>query len=262
MRIVKCGAVPVLCQMLQSGSLTLIESSVTALMILSSTSLNKVTIAASGAVQLLLIEILDYSSCVGEQAKLDAISTLLNLSTCARCTPCLVSSGVVVLLVGVLFGLNKASEIVEKTMELMEKLVCSSTEALQEVANVDGAIQQLIEAVEEGSEQCREHALGVLLVMCRSCKDKYRGLFLREGIMPGLLQVSVDGNWRGREMGRELLEILRDGRGVGKSCESMGSCGGKGELVERLMEEIDSRGEKGSGRTLRLVEKMIAKLRA
>ncbi|CAM8988747.1 unnamed protein product [Rhodiola kirilowii] len=261
-RIVRSGAVPVLCEMLRCGSLGLIQQAVTGLMILSSCSSNKVTIAASGAVEL-LIEILDYSSClISEQAKLDAISTLLNLSTCPNLIPLLVSSGVVMAMVGLLLGSDKASEIVEKATELMEKLVCESSLAVEEVDRVEGATQLLIETVEEGSSQCKEYALGTLLVLCQSCREKYRGMFLREGIIPGLLQVSVDGTWRGREMSRELLEILREGSST-KDCSGVSSSSaGKGELVERIMEEIDSRGEKGLDRTLRLVEKMIAKLKA
>uniref|UniRef100_A0A7N0REY0 Uncharacterized protein n=1 Tax=Kalanchoe fedtschenkoi TaxID=63787 RepID=A0A7N0REY0_KALFE len=131
-RIVKCGAVPVLCEMLgSSGSLTLMEQAVTGLMILSSCSANKATIAASGAVQL-LADILGCGCYLSEQAKLDAISTLHNLSTCPHLIPTLVSSGVVSVMVGVLFESDKCSEMAEKAAELVEKLVSSDGGALQE----------------------------------------------------------------------------------------------------------------------------------
>ncbi|KAM1009558.1 hypothetical protein ACFX2I_045068 [Malus domestica] len=44
----------------------------------------------------------------------------------------------------------------------------------------------------------------------RACREKYRGLILREGAMPGLLQLSMDGTWTAKATAQELLFLLKD----------------------------------------------------
>ncbi|KAL5793251.1 hypothetical protein ACOSP7_001845 [Xanthoceras sorbifolium] len=267
-RIVKSGVVPVLLQLLQCQSETLIELAVAAMLILSSCKANKLVIASSGTIQL-LVEILngDYvsdnnndnkdnsNSIISVQAKLDAIATLHNLSTCHQVIPSIVSSGLTYILLHLVHNSEKSSELPEKAISLLENIVSLSENALQEVAATGGAIRALVEVIEEGSSQCKEHAVAILLLICRNRRDKHRVLILREGVMPGLLQLSVDGTWRAKNMARELLLLLRD-----CSKYSSRSKQSKNELMEQIMEEIDAEGERVSGTTLRLVEEMIAKL--
>ncbi|KAK9271494.1 hypothetical protein L1049_001853 [Liquidambar formosana] len=259
-RIAKSGALPVLLNLLQCQRESLMDLAIAALMILSSCAANKLAIASSGAIQLLL-EILniDYTheniNNISMQAKLDTISTLHNLSTSPHITPSMVSSNVVVSLLQLIYGTDKSSKLVEKAMALLEKIVSSSEIALQETAGTGGAIQALVETIEEGSPQCKEHAVGILLLICQSSRDTYRGLILREGVMPGLLQVSVDGTWRAKELAQDLLLLLRDCSSCGARSKQL-----KNELVEQIMEEIDTGGEKVVGKALRLVEEMIEKL--
>lgn len=153
---------------------------------------------------------------------------------------------------------EKSSEYVGKAVALLEDIVSLSKDALQETAGTSGAIRALVETVEEGSPQCREHAVRILLFICKSCREKYRGLILREGVMPGLLQLSVDGTWEAKNMAGELLLLLRD-------CASYGSRNkqSKHEMIEQIMQEIDAEeGRVVDTTTLRLVEEMIAKLSA
>lgn len=116
----------------------------------------------------------------------------------------------------------------------------------------------LVEAVEEGSETCKEHAAGILVMICKSSRETYRGLILREGIMPGLLQLSVDGTWRGREKANALLLLLRDCSNGGSS-SSRGKHSKKNVMFAKVMRQID-RGER-AGTCNEMVEEMIAKLR-
>lgn len=145
-------------------------------------------------------------------------------------------------------------------MALLEKILSSSDTALREsTAGSDatgsgGALQALVEAVEEGSPQCQEHAVGILLVICRSCRERYRGMILMEGAMAGLLQLSVDGTRRAKEMAKALIMLLRDG-----SSRVLRNNQRKNEMLERVMGLID-REERG-GTELRMVEEMIAQLR-
>ncbi|KAK7858379.1 u-box domain-containing protein 7 [Quercus suber] len=176
--------------------------------ILSSCTVNKLAIASSGTIQH-LIQFLngDYGgvnnlNSIITQAKLDAIATLHNLSTCDQIIPSIASS---------------------------EKALC-------EIASTHGVICAKVETMEDGSPQCQEHAVGILLLICQSNKERYRGLLLREGVMPGLLQLSVHGTWRAKDMARELLLLLRD-----CSSYSLRNEQPKVKLIEAIMQEIDAR---------------------
>ncbi|KAJ0054654.1 hypothetical protein Pint_02816 [Pistacia integerrima] len=258
-RIVKSGVVPVLLELIQCESEALIELTLAAMLILSSCAANKLAIASSGAIQL-IVGILNgdlgnNNGGISIQAKIDAIATLHNLSTCHQLIPPIVSSGVIYPLLQIIHGSEKSSELAEKAIALLENIVSLSENALQEIAATGCAIRAFVEVIEEGSLQCKEHAVSILLMLCQSCRDRYRGSILREGVMPGLLQLSVDGTWRAKNMARELLLLLRD-------CSDYGSRStqSKHELMEQIMQEIDSEGERVAETTLRLVEEMIAKL--
>ncbi|XWS30405.1 hypothetical protein CRYUN_Cryun24cG0114600 [Craigia yunnanensis] len=260
-RIVKAGVIPVLIDLLQCQSEELIELTIAAMLILSSCTANKLVIASSGTIQL-LVEMLNLVNADANeicsfsmQARIDTIATLQNLSTCHQIMPSIASSGVIYSLLQLIHCSEKASELTEKAMALLENIVSSSENSIQETASTGGAIRILVEAVEEGSPQCKEHAVGILLHICQSCRDKYRGLILMEGVMPGLLQLSVDGTWRAKSMARELLLLLRD-------CSNYASTSKQSnhELMEQIMQAIDADGEKVTGTTLSLVEEMITKL--
>ena len=139
-------------------------------------------------------------------------------------------------------------------MALLERIVSSSERALKETASTEGAIRALVEALEEGSPMCKEHAVGILFLICQSCRERNRGLILREGVMPGLLQLSVDGTWRGKEMARDLLLLLRDCSGGSSRRKQKW----KNVLLEQAMEQIDADERLGMG--LRMVEETIEKL--
>lgn len=144
-----------LLDVLQCENELLVELGVAALLTLSSCASNKLEIAASGTIPLLL-ELLNsqaYNS-MSLQANLDILSILHNLSTCHQLIPSIVSSGGVATLLGLI---SLASEtktegevIVEKAMVLLENIVSLSRIGLEEAAGTDGAIQCLVEAMEEG----------------------------------------------------------------------------------------------------------------
>ncbi|GAB2283717.1 hypothetical protein Dimus_018213 [Dionaea muscipula] len=261
-RIAKSGAMPILIALLQCERAEMIELAITTLFILSSCAGNKLMIASSGAIPL-LVELLargdtyhhDNNSSISiisisVQAKIDAISTLHNLSTSKQLIPRLISSGLMSYLLQEIIG-ESSKRSVEKSMALLESIVSSSDAGLKRVAAAEGAVQALVETIEEGSPECKEHAVGILLLMCQSCRDKYRGILLREGVMPGLLQLSVEGTWRAKNLARTLLLLLRE-------CSSSRELK-KSEILEQIMERIDA--EDGfNGTSLSLVEQMIAKL--
>ncbi|XP_024181937.1 U-box domain-containing protein 6 [Rosa chinensis] len=263
-RILKYGALPAVLSLLQCGSKALMELTITALMILSSCKANKLSIASSGAIEQ-IIEILnrDYANANGMntnkdtitismQARLDAVATLHNLSTCHHIMPSLVSSGVVSSLLQIIRSCEKPSQLVEKAIALLDDIVSSSKIPLKETAGTCGAIGALVETLEEGSMESKEHAVRILLFICQSCRENYGGLILREGVMPGLLQLKVDGTWRAKTMAEELLLLLRDCSSYGPSNQQS-----RNEVIEQIMQEIDAEGEEVAGSTaLRLLAKL------
>ncbi|KAL1205997.1 U-box domain-containing protein 3 [Cardamine amara subsp. amara] len=231
-RIVKSGAVPMLLDILQSETkMVIVELAMAFLLILSSCNKNKrLTI----------------------QAKVDGIATLQNLSTLHQIVPLVIASGAPYALLQVINICDKPSELADKATALLENIVSHSPES---ISSIGGAIGVLVEAIEEGSSQCKEHAVGILLGLCNYDRETNRGMILREGVMPGLLQLSVDGTRRAKEMARELLLQLRDCSGyVIKNKQS------KIKIVEQIMREIDQEDERIPGTMLKLVEEMISKL--
>ncbi|CAB4305674.1 unnamed protein product [Prunus armeniaca] len=259
--IVESGALPVLLNLLRCESEALIELTIAALLILSSCKTNKLAIAKSGAIQL-VVEILNMNNVIiSMQARLDAIAALHNLSTCHQIVPDLVSGGVIFSLLQIIqYSLEKPGQLVDKAIALLDDIIFSSKNALKEAAATHGAIRALVEIIEEGSMERKEHAVRILLLICQNCREIYRGLILKEGAMPGLLQLSVDGTWRAKTMARELLFLLRDWSGSGYGSSNQQS---RNRVIEQIMQEIDAEEERVVGTSttaLKLVEEMLAKL--
>ena len=141
-------------------------------------------------------------------------------------------------------------ELVEKVMGLLENIVSSSENALCEIASTHGVICAMVETMEDASPQCKEHAVGILLLLCQSNKERYRGLILREGVMPGLLQMSVHGTWRAKDMARELLLLLSDCSSYRLRNEQP-----KVQLIEAIMQEIDIRENMDMTTLIEMMEK-------
>lgn len=202
--------------------------------------------AASGAIEILNETLLDNNS---TQVKLDIIVTLHNLSSHI---PTFLLSCTASSLIHLINENEKSSKLVEKSMGLLENIVSNSVIALRDTALTKIGIQTLVETVEEGSNQCKEYAVEILLMICKSSREIYREMILREGAIPGLLQLSIDGTKQAKGTAKMLLRLLRDSS---NGCRSERS---KNVVLEEVMGEID-RGEMG-GIELGMVEEMIARL--
>lgn len=203
--IVKSGAVPYLVELLRSENSTIRELATAAVLTLSASTSNKPTIASSGAVPL-LVQILISGSI---QGKVDAVTALYNLSTCKDSGNLTLSVESVKPLLTLLKDCKKYSKFAEKATALLQ-ILSGSEEARCSISEMDGGILVLVETVEEGSPLSAEYAVGVLLSLCRSCRHKYRELILKEGAIPGLMLLTVEGTKKAQERARELLELLRD----------------------------------------------------
>ena len=64
--------------------------------------------------------------------------------------------------------------------------------------------------IEEGSLQSREHVVMALLTMLQSSRCKYREAILKEGVIPGLPELTVQGTPKAQLKARTLLQLLRE----------------------------------------------------
>ncbi|KAL8474075.1 hypothetical protein ACS0TY_030791 [Phlomoides rotata] len=204
-RIVTAGAVPPLVELLRYQNGNLRELAAAATLSLSSVPSNKPTIAASGAA-LLLVQIL----CSGSvQGRVDAVTALYYLSTSEDEPKLVLDAKAVPPLIDLLKECKKYSKFAEKTTCLIE-IFSSSEEGRTAITNSDGGILALVETVEDGSSVSMSHAVGALLSLCQSSRDKYRDLILKEGAIPGLLRLTAEGTPTAQGSARTLLDLLRD----------------------------------------------------
>lgn len=190
---------------LQSPDLNLQENAAAALLTLSASSVNKPFISASGAIPL-LVEILRYGS---QQAKFDAVMALSNLSTHPDNLSIILGTNPIPSIVDLLIFCKKSSKTAEKCTSLIESLV-GFDEGRIVLTSEEGGVLAVVEVLENGSLQAREHAVGALLTMCQSDRCKYREPILREGVIPGLLELTIQGTPKSQTKARTLLQLLRD----------------------------------------------------
>ncbi|KAL6506795.1 hypothetical protein OROHE_022232 [Orobanche hederae] len=203
-RIVTAGAVPRLVDLLRHQTGTPRELSAAAILSLSSVASNKLTIASSEA-PVLLVQVL----CTGSvQGRVDAVTSLYNLSTSEDGPKPNLDARAVSPLISLLKESKKYSKFAEKTTSLLG-IFSGSEEGRAAITKVDGGILALVETVEDGSSISMSHAVGALLSLCQSSRDKYRDLILKEGAIPGLLRLTAEGNPTARDRARALLDLLR-----------------------------------------------------
>ncbi|KAL3646156.1 hypothetical protein CASFOL_011336 [Castilleja foliolosa] len=204
-RIVTAGAITPLVELLKYQTDNLRELSAAAILSLSSVSSNKPTIVSSGA-SVLLVQVL----CTGSvQGQVDAITALYNLSTSEDEPKLNLDAKAVPPLIKLLKECKKYSKFAEKTTSLLE-IFSGSEEGRNAITNVDGGILALVETVEDGSSISMCHAVGTLLSLCKSSREKYRPLILKEGAIPGLLRLTAEGSLTAQDRARALLDLLRD----------------------------------------------------
>ncbi|KAK4392950.1 hypothetical protein Sango_1765800 [Sesamum angolense] len=194
LRIAQSGAIPAILKILQWRNESLLELALAALLILSSCSGNKPEIASSGAVQLLIQllasefplakasairpSLISYprytTSQLRHRSSIDPSFRWLNLSNTTH---------------------SRVREIIRHSREgngvarinhfFLRHCRKSVNLFKRQVSEMGGATRVLVEAVEDGTGPCKEHAVGILVQICRSCRDRYRGMILREGQCQG-----------------------------------------------------------------------------
>lgn len=203
--IIQAGALKPIITFLQSENVNLQEHAAAALITLSASPINKPVIGSSGAIPL-LVDILTFG---GPQAKLDSVMALYNLSTHPENLILILQTEPIPPLISLLKSCKRSSKTEEKCTALIESLV-GFDEGRTVITAEEGGILAVVEVLEGGSLQSREHAVGALLTMCESDRSKYREPILREGVVPGLLELTVQGTAKSQLKAQTLLRLLRE----------------------------------------------------
>ncbi|XP_076910521.1 U-box domain-containing protein 45-like [Bidens hawaiensis] len=203
--IVEAGGLEPIVRFLQSVDPNMQEYAVAAIVTLSASPVKKLAVGASGCIPFLL-EILNHGS---SQAKLESIVALSNLSTEPNNLTLLLQSNPVPCLVNILKTSKKSSKITERCISVLESLV--EFEDVRVLLTLEeGGVLAVVEVLESGSHQSREHAVGTLLTMCQMDRCIYREPILKEGVIPGLLELTVHGTPKSRAKAHTLLRLLRE----------------------------------------------------
>ncbi|KAJ6396461.1 hypothetical protein OIU77_021486 [Salix suchowensis] len=203
--IVEAGALEPIISFLQSQNSILQEYATASLLTLSASTINKPVIGACGAIPL-LVEILRNGNA---QAKVDSVKALSNLSTHSDNLDIILKTNPIPAIASLLKTCKKSSKTAEKCCALIESLA-GFDEGRIALTSEEGGILAVIEVLENGSLQSREHAVGALLTLCQSDRCKYREPILREGVIPGLLELTVQGTPKSQSKAQTLLRLLRD----------------------------------------------------
>ncbi|KAK9742546.1 hypothetical protein RND81_03G180700 [Saponaria officinalis] len=203
--IVALGALDPIIEFLQSRNGSLQEHDTASILTLSASSINKAAITSSGAIPL-LVDVLETGT---PQAKVDALFALYNLSTHSNNLDIILDSHPIPPMIDLLKTCNKSSKTAEKCTALLESLV-KFEQGRNCFVSEEGGILAVVEVLESESIQSREHAVGALLTLCEIDRCKYRDLILREGVIPGLLELTVDGSPKSQKKAHQLLSLLRD----------------------------------------------------
>lgn len=203
--IVEAGALEPIISFLKSEDFNLQEYAAASMLTLSASIINKPIISASGAIPL-LVEILRNGS---PQAKADAVMALSNLSTHPDNLRLILVTDPIPSIVRLLKTCKKSTKTAEKCIALIESLV-GFDEGRTALTSEEGGVLAVVEVLENGGLQSREHAVGALLTMCQSDRCKYREPILGEGVIPGLLELTVQGTPKSQSKAQKLLQLLRD----------------------------------------------------
>ncbi|KAK4360598.1 hypothetical protein RND71_019550 [Anisodus tanguticus] len=152
---------------------------------------NKISIINAGALEPIICFLRSENSTLQDHAT----ASLLTLSASSVTKPIISASGIIPRLVEV-----------PRQGSSQAKVDAGRTALTSE----EGGILAIVEVLESGSLQSREHAVGALLTMCQSDRRKYREPILKEGIIPGLFELTVQGTPKSQSKAQTLLRFLRD----------------------------------------------------
>ncbi|KAJ9674732.1 hypothetical protein PVL29_023955 [Vitis rotundifolia] len=135
--------------------------------------------------------------------------------------------------------------------------LCDIEEARITVAETNQCIDFIAEILENGSEEEQEDALEVLLSLYHY-REEYGLLFRKDHIVQSLFHISLNGNARGQEIAKELLQLLRHIKND-PILECSSSCSTSNEVIQDFV--INSKGKKLPLKASRILGKKISRFR-
>ncbi|KAG7012740.1 U-box domain-containing protein 45, partial [Cucurbita argyrosperma subsp. argyrosperma] len=143
------------------------------------------------------------------QTKLDALHTLYNLSTTPSIVPVLLSSAIIDGLQS-FFATPSDNLSTETSLAILINLA-SSQLGIEEITSAPDLISGLAAIVDAGERAEQEQAVSCLLLLCRG-SEKCSQMVLQEGVIPGLVAITVNGTSRGKIKAQKLLMLFREQR--------------------------------------------------
>ncbi|XP_022962451.1 U-box domain-containing protein 45-like [Cucurbita moschata] len=141
--------------------------------------------------------------------KLDALHTLYNLSTVPSNIPNLISSEIIGGLQALLAArLDRTWT--EKCIAILIN-IASSELGRDQMSSTPEIISGLAAILDSGEALEQEQAVTCLLILCNG-NEKCSEMVLQEGVIPGLVSMSVNGTTRGKEKAQKLLMLFREQR--------------------------------------------------
>uniref|UniRef100_A0A1J3DM98 RING-type E3 ubiquitin transferase n=1 Tax=Noccaea caerulescens TaxID=107243 RepID=A0A1J3DM98_NOCCA len=209
-KIVRSGFVPLLIDVLKSGTTEAQEHVAGALFSLALEDENKMVIGVLGAVEPLLHALRSSES---DRARQDAALALYHLSLIPSNRTRLVRAGAVPTLLSMVRSVESSSRIL---LVLCNLAACPDGKG----AMLDGnAVAILVGKLREGgddSEAARENCVAVLLTLCQG-NLRFRGLASEAGAEEVLKEVEESGNGRVKEKAAKILLAMGGGGGGGES---------------------------------------------
>ncbi|KAG7535198.1 Armadillo [Arabidopsis thaliana x Arabidopsis arenosa] len=206
-KIVRSGFVPLLIDVLKSGTTEAQEHVAGALFSLALEDENKMVIGVLGAVEPLLHALRSSES---ERARQDAALALYHLSLIPSNRTRLVRAGAVPTLLSMVRSGDSTSRIL---LVLCNLAACPDGKG----AMLDGnavaiLVGKLREVGSDDSEAARENCMAVLLTLCQG-NLRFRGLASEAGAEEVLMEVEKNGNERVKEKASKILQAMRGGGG-------------------------------------------------
>ncbi|KAJ7953016.1 RING-type E3 ubiquitin transferase [Quillaja saponaria] len=158
-------------------------------------------IGASNAAVGTILKILDSPSIEFQQQVIQILCNLsLNSEICSQ----------IVSLEGIpkLVPFFNDSYLAGNCLYIMENL-CNTEEGMVSVVETKGCISCVSERLETGSLEEQESAVAILLSLC-SQRVQYCQLVMDEGVIPPLVNISINGSENANVTALELLRLLRD----------------------------------------------------
>lgn len=133
-----------------------------------------------------------------------SIKILFDLSSHRELRPHIISSGCIQKLVPLLHDGRLASfclKILHNLSDIKEGVVL--------IAETTGCIASLAELLETGSREEQESVVGIFHALCSQSLEHCL-LVMKEGVIPALVDISVNGTAKGKENSMMLLHLLKD----------------------------------------------------